>query len=98
MGLAQATIKALAPAGLSGSFPARRSWLRCSSSPTSQRRLAQSDVYWRSSVEKKSRKERIEEIRREAANHPPIRRLRELAERGQAELEARRRGDAPSNS
>jgi hypothetical protein len=49
-------------------------------------------------VEKKSRKERIEELRREAANHPPIRRLRELAERGQAELEARRRGDASSNS
>jgi hypothetical protein len=49
-------------------------------------------------VEKKSRKERIEELRREAANHPPIRRLRELAERGQAELEARRQADAPESS
>ena len=40
---------------------------------------------------KKGRKERAEEIRREAENHPPIRRVRELAERGLAELEERRK-------
>ena len=44
---------------------------------------------------KRISKERLEEIRREAENHPPIRRLRELAERGEADLEARRRSDAP---
>jgi hypothetical protein len=42
---------------------------------------------------KKISKERLEELRREAENHPPIRRLRELAERAQAELDSRRRED-----
>ena len=44
---------------------------------------------------KKSRKEIVERARREAENRPSIRRLRELAERGQAELEARRSGASP---
>ncbi len=43
---------------------------------------------------KRISKERLEEIRREAENHPPVRRLRELAERALAELEARRRRGA----
>lgn len=43
---------------------------------------------------KKSRKEIVERARREAENRPSIRRLRELAERGQAEFEARRSGEA----
>jgi hypothetical protein len=47
---------------------------------------------------KRSKKEIVEQIRREAENRPSIRRVRELAERGQAELEARRRRDAASNS
>lgn len=46
---------------------------------------------------KRSKKEIVEQARREAENRPSIRRVRELAERGLAELEARRRGDAPSN-
>jgi hypothetical protein len=45
---------------------------------------------------KRISKERLEEIRREAENHPPIRRLRELAERAQAELDARRRDEPAS--
>jgi hypothetical protein len=47
---------------------------------------------------KKSKKEIVERARREAENLPSVRRARELAERGLAELEARRRGDAPANS
>jgi hypothetical protein len=34
-------------------------------------------------------KERIEEIRREAENHPTVLRLRELVAKGQAELKER---------
>jgi hypothetical protein len=47
---------------------------------------------------KRSKKEIAEQAQREAENRPSIRRLRELAERGQAELEARRRRDAASDS
>jgi hypothetical protein len=47
---------------------------------------------------KRSKKEIVERARREAENRPSIRRLRELAERGQAELEARRSGEATSHS
>ena len=39
---------------------------------------------------KKSKKERREEARREAENSPIVRQLRELYERGMAEVEARR--------
>jgi hypothetical protein len=39
---------------------------------------------------KRISKERLEQIQREAENQPNVRRLRELAERGQAELDARR--------
>ncbi len=46
---------------------------------------------------RRSKKEIVERARREAENRPSIRRLRELAERGQAELEARRRGDTTSS-
>ena len=54
--------------------------------------------YSRRTVKKKrSKKEIVERARREAENRPSTRRLRELAKRGQAELEARRRGDAPSS-
>ena len=38
---------------------------------------------------KESKKERIERIRRDAENNPRVRALRELEERGWAELEAR---------
>jgi len=40
---------------------------------------------------KRISKERIEQIHREAENHPNVRRLRELAERAQAQLDARKR-------
>ena len=46
---------------------------------------------------KRSKKEIVEQVRREAENLPSVRRLRQLAERAQAELEARRRRDAASN-
>lgn len=42
---------------------------------------------------KKSKRERIEQARREAENSPIVRQLRELYERGMAEVEARRRID-----
>jgi hypothetical protein len=42
---------------------------------------------------KKSKKERQEEARREAENSPIVRQLRELYERGMAEVEERRRID-----
>lgn len=42
-------------------------------------------------MKKRSKKERIERARREAENMPSVRRLRELVERGYAELEERRR-------
>ncbi len=42
-------------------------------------------------MKKRSKKERIERARREAENLPSVRRLRELVERGFAELEERRR-------
>jgi hypothetical protein len=44
---------------------------------------------------KRISKERLDQIRREADDHPPIRRLRELAERAQAKLEAQAR-DGPT--
>jgi hypothetical protein len=48
---------------------------------------------------KRISKERLDEIRREAENLPSVRRMRALAERAQAELEARRRSDdAPPTS
>ncbi|MEX2103098.1 MAG: hypothetical protein WD805_03975 [Gaiellaceae bacterium] len=47
---------------------------------------------------KKSKKEIAERALREAENNPNVRRLRELAERGQAELDARRTREAPSDS
>jgi hypothetical protein len=43
---------------------------------------------------KRISKARLEQIRREVDNDPNIRRLRELAERGQAELDARKRAEA----
>ncbi len=39
---------------------------------------------------KRISKQRLEEIHREAYNRPSVRRLRELAEKAQAELDARR--------
>jgi hypothetical protein len=45
-------------------------------------------------VKKRISRERLEQIRREVENDPNIRRLRELAERGQAELDARKRAAA----
>jgi hypothetical protein len=44
---------------------------------------------------KRISKERLEQIREEAENRPNVRRLRELAERAQAELDARKRAEAP---
>jgi hypothetical protein len=44
---------------------------------------------------KRISKERLEEIHREANNRPSVRRLRELAEKAQAELDARKRDEAP---
>jgi hypothetical protein len=44
-------------------------------------------------MKKRSKKERIERARREAENLPSVRRLRELVERGYAELEERRKTD-----
>jgi hypothetical protein len=43
---------------------------------------------------KRISKERLEQIRYEAENSPNVRRLRELAERGQAELDAQKRSEA----
>jgi hypothetical protein len=45
-------------------------------------------------MKKRISRERLEQIRREVDNNPNIRRLRELAERGQAELDARKRAEA----
>jgi hypothetical protein len=45
---------------------------------------------------KRSKKEIVESARRKAESRPSIRRLRDLAERGQAELDARRSGRPPS--
>jgi hypothetical protein len=42
---------------------------------------------------KRSRRERAEAARREAENSPIVRQLREIYERGMAEVEARRRAD-----
>jgi hypothetical protein len=41
-------------------------------------------------VKRKRSKAEIEQLRREALNQPNVRRLRELAERAQAELDARK--------
>jgi hypothetical protein len=43
---------------------------------------------------KRITKERLEEIHRQAYNRPNVRRLRELAEKAQAELDARKRESA----
>jgi hypothetical protein len=43
---------------------------------------------------KRISKERLEEIHRQAYNRPNVRRLRELAEKAQAELDARKRESA----
>jgi hypothetical protein len=45
-------------------------------------------------MKKRISRERLEQLRREVDNNPNIRRLRELAERGQAELDARKRAQA----
>jgi hypothetical protein len=45
-------------------------------------------------MKKRISRERLEQIRREVDNDPNIRRLRELAERGQAEPDARKRAQA----
>lgn len=45
-------------------------------------------------MRKKRSKAEIERLRREALNQPNVRRLRELAERAQAELDARKRAEA----
>jgi hypothetical protein len=53
---------------------------------------AQSGGFWRTHLAGKRKripKERIEEIRREAENHPTVLRLRELVAKGQAELRER---------
>jgi hypothetical protein len=52
----------------------------------------------RTTVKRKRTKEEIERLRREAQNRPNVRRLRQLAERAQAELEARRRNEASENA
>jgi hypothetical protein len=44
-------------------------------------------------MKKRTKKERIEQARREAENSPIVRQLRELYERGMAELEERRKAD-----
>jgi hypothetical protein len=41
-------------------------------------------------MKRKRTKQEIERLRQEAQNRPNVRRLRELAERAQAELDARR--------
>jgi hypothetical protein len=43
---------------------------------------------------KRISRERLEQMRREVENDPNIRRLRQLAEGGQAELDARKRAEA----
>ena len=45
---------------------------------------------------KRSRKERMEQARREAENSPIVRQLRELYARGMAELEAKREAERQS--
>jgi hypothetical protein len=45
-------------------------------------------------MKKRISKERLEQLRRDAENRPNVRRLRELAERAQAELDARERRQA----
>jgi hypothetical protein len=45
-------------------------------------------------MKKRISKERLEQLRRDAENRPNVRRLRELAERAQAELETRERRQA----
>jgi hypothetical protein len=47
---------------------------------------------------RKRSKQEIERLRREARNQPNVRRLRELAERAQAELDARKRDEAPRDA
>ena len=47
---------------------------------------------------KRISKERIDQIHREVANNPNIRRLRELAEKAQAELDARKRREPSSGN
>jgi hypothetical protein len=47
-------------------------------------------------VKKRISKERLEQLRLQAENRPNVRRLRELAERAQAELDARREAQEPS--
>jgi hypothetical protein len=47
---------------------------------------------------KRISKERLEEIHREAYNRPNVRRLRELAEKAQAELDARKRREPSSGA
>jgi hypothetical protein len=44
-------------------------------------------------MKKRTKKERIERARREAENAPIVRQLRELYDRGMAELEERRKID-----
>ena len=74
---------------------AKRSWLCSSTSPTSPRRRRSSENYSRRTVKRKRiSKERLEEIHRQAYNRPNVRRLRELAEKAQAELDARKRESA----
>ncbi len=46
--------------------------------------------YWKTTVKRKRNKEEIERLRRQAQDRPNVRRLRELAERAQAELDARK--------
>ena len=48
---------------------------------------------WRTTVKRKRSKAEIDRQRREALNQPNVRRLRELAERAQAELDARKRAE-----
>ena len=45
---------------------------------------------------KRISKERLAELRREAENNPNVVRLRRLAERAQAEIDARKRAEAGS--
>ena len=61
------------------------------------RSMSSDDFSRRPMKRKRSKKEIAEQAQREAENRPSIRRVRELAKRAQAELEARRRRDAASN-
>jgi hypothetical protein len=47
---------------------------------------------------KRISKERLEQIHREVASNPNIRRLRELAEKAQAELDAQKRAEASDSA